>query len=342
MVGPGAPDLGPDFGLAQFSSQEQVVRLAVGRLLLSPNTRANVLCAGAKAEAPGRASLGSLGLGLASEPWRLLLSRIGDTLMLYLLLHCSMWSRVPNGTVVQLTGPPMARIARASVFGRRPEAARAPGAPASAKLEPGQQTMAASQDSTTYLLGPTGIEQEVLPAECQEGPEGPCGPQLGFAGSRPQHAQQARASPFQPAQRLAAMQLPRQLIFYSATFSGRAGLPSQHVLRQLSKQPKKGRHLYSIIFQVRASRCPFGALLEAICPLPAALCAPPPTAPGPTSVRAACTARLEQAMDAVHAALGEASRNAGLRGGNPRSLLSTQASTAACREGRRARPPRRS
>lgn len=43
---------------------------------------------------------------LLTSPWELLLSRIGDTLMLYLLLHVTMFRRLPNGCCLQLSGPP--------------------------------------------------------------------------------------------------------------------------------------------------------------------------------------------------------------------------------------------
>ena len=49
---------------------------------------------------------------LISPAWPLLLSRIGDTLMLYLLLHCSMFTRVENDCCFQLTGLPAVRRAR--------------------------------------------------------------------------------------------------------------------------------------------------------------------------------------------------------------------------------------
>lgn len=42
---------------------------------------------------------------LLAPPWQLLLSRIGDTLMLYLLLHVSMFSCLGNDTCLQLAGP---------------------------------------------------------------------------------------------------------------------------------------------------------------------------------------------------------------------------------------------
>ena len=47
---------------------------------------------------------------LKGEPWQLLLSRIGDTLMLYLLMHTSLFLPLPNGCFLQVTGPPIAEV----------------------------------------------------------------------------------------------------------------------------------------------------------------------------------------------------------------------------------------
>ena len=54
----------------------------------------------------------SIADSLLSPPWQLLLSRIGDTLMLYLLLNMSMFSVLANECCLQLTGPSLVQIAR--------------------------------------------------------------------------------------------------------------------------------------------------------------------------------------------------------------------------------------
>lgn len=41
---------------------------------------------------------------LRGEPWQLLLSRIGDALMLHLLMHAAIFQPLPNGCFLQLTG----------------------------------------------------------------------------------------------------------------------------------------------------------------------------------------------------------------------------------------------
>lgn len=50
---------------------------------------------------------------MCSPAWQLLLTRIGDTLMLYLLLHVSMFSTLENDCFFQLTGYPVTLAARA-------------------------------------------------------------------------------------------------------------------------------------------------------------------------------------------------------------------------------------
>jgi hypothetical protein len=47
---------------------------------------------------------------LKSEPWQLLLSRIGDTLMLHLLMHAAIFKPLPNGCFLQLTGIPADQV----------------------------------------------------------------------------------------------------------------------------------------------------------------------------------------------------------------------------------------
>lgn len=47
---------------------------------------------------------------LKGEAWQLLLSRIGDILMLYLLMHTSLFLPLPNGCFLQLTGVSVAEV----------------------------------------------------------------------------------------------------------------------------------------------------------------------------------------------------------------------------------------
>lgn len=120
----------------------QLLHRAIEALLHSPNGKNNVICYGyrrvrlvvgvllyiellewigplpmqKRPSAGGRQLLGSsstemyhhnaISDSLLTSPWELLLSRIGDTLMLYLFLHVTMFRRLPNGCCLQLTGPP--------------------------------------------------------------------------------------------------------------------------------------------------------------------------------------------------------------------------------------------
>ena len=47
---------------------------------------------------------------LKSEPWQLLLSRIGDVLMLHLLMHAAIFKPLPNSCFLQLTGIPADQV----------------------------------------------------------------------------------------------------------------------------------------------------------------------------------------------------------------------------------------
>ncbi len=47
---------------------------------------------------------------LKQPSWQLLLSRIGDSLMLHLLLHVTIFVPLPNGCYLQVTGLPAAQV----------------------------------------------------------------------------------------------------------------------------------------------------------------------------------------------------------------------------------------
>lgn len=66
--------------------------------------------------APGMEVIHSMGTSesLLSASWEILLSRIGDTLMIYLLLHVDMFVTLKNDCCFQLSGQPIITAARAS------------------------------------------------------------------------------------------------------------------------------------------------------------------------------------------------------------------------------------
>ena len=47
---------------------------------------------------------------LKQPSWQLLLSRIGDSLMLHLLMHATIFVPLPNGCYLQVTGLPAAQV----------------------------------------------------------------------------------------------------------------------------------------------------------------------------------------------------------------------------------------
>lgn len=85
----------------------------------------NILCKGYRLKRPSNSGMQLVGSSLAehyyynslvetllSPPWQMLLSRIGDRLMLYLLMYVSMFVSLPNGCCFQLSGPPVDTAAR--------------------------------------------------------------------------------------------------------------------------------------------------------------------------------------------------------------------------------------
>ena len=47
---------------------------------------------------------------LRGAPWQRLLSRVGDGVMMHLLLHCSLFLPLPNGCFLQASGTPVAQV----------------------------------------------------------------------------------------------------------------------------------------------------------------------------------------------------------------------------------------
>ncbi|BDA46320.1 probable telomerase reverse transcriptase [Coccomyxa sp. Obi] len=114
------------FTLQQHSSQLEILNRAIDALVRAPGGDRNVLCLGFRKKRPSSRAAPSVGLFgteahhpntttdlLKGEPWQLLLSRIGDTLMLYLLMHTSLFLPLPNGCFLQVTGSPIAEVAKA-------------------------------------------------------------------------------------------------------------------------------------------------------------------------------------------------------------------------------------
>ncbi|KAL4860163.1 Telomerase reverse transcriptase [Chlorella vulgaris] len=111
----GAPLLRSGFTLYTECNQLQLVSRAVEWLLGAGQNKSG---GGGARSVPGMATAesfhyNSTTASLCSPAWQLLLSRIGDTLMLYLLLNASMFTALPNACCLQLSGPPLSQVARA-------------------------------------------------------------------------------------------------------------------------------------------------------------------------------------------------------------------------------------
>lgn len=107
-------ELKPGFSSETTGSQQAVLDQAVGALSRVKNCK-NVLCYGKANNAKT----------MTSPAWELLLSRVGDTVMLHLLLSVSMFATLENGCYFQLSGEPVLADARAtkraSVYQMGPE-----------------------------------------------------------------------------------------------------------------------------------------------------------------------------------------------------------------------------
>ncbi|KAK9842467.1 hypothetical protein WJX81_001464 [Elliptochloris bilobata] len=106
-----APPLPERFTLQQHSSQAEVVKRAVEVLVCSSCKSSNLLCLGFRKSMHGAEQRfpNTTTPTLCAPPWPLLLSRLGDTLMLYLLLHATIFVPLPNCCYLQVAGPPVAQ-----------------------------------------------------------------------------------------------------------------------------------------------------------------------------------------------------------------------------------------
>ena len=118
VLGHAGPKLEEKISLQQSRDMSDVIERSIQLIEASGPKQRNLICKGyqsrSTARRQGRSVFGGNTLvdWLLSPPWKLLHSRIGDTLMLYLLLHVSMFVSLPNGCCFQLTGLPAASVAR--------------------------------------------------------------------------------------------------------------------------------------------------------------------------------------------------------------------------------------
>ncbi|KAK9848089.1 hypothetical protein WJX84_003693 [Apatococcus fuscideae] len=109
--------------LRQQSTQQEVVKRAIEAAVRSHRGGSNVLSQDfGPARSAGRVRQGQTGGGHGGESqdlassvllgpaWGLLLSCIGDSLLLYLLLHSSIFVQMANGCYLQVSGQPISRV----------------------------------------------------------------------------------------------------------------------------------------------------------------------------------------------------------------------------------------
>ncbi|KAL4423217.1 hypothetical protein ABPG77_000009 [Micractinium sp. CCAP 211/92] len=190
-----APPLRDGFSLSQAAGQHQLVGRAVEALLGSGQHKSgsaggNVLCYGFRKRRPhagGRNVPGmataeashhnSTTASLCSPAWQLLLSRIGDTLMLYLLLHVSMFAELPNACCLQLSGTPIGQVARAwrkqapaavAAAATRVMARDTAASNAAAQADPATQPASANGAGESFPTGGPATQMEQAAADEEE------------------------------------------------------------------------------------------------------------------------------------------------------------------------------
>ena len=205
---PSAAPLPQRLTLQQHSSQAEVLKRAVEVLVRSSAKSSNLLCLGFAKGMHGaeQRSANTTTPTLCAPPWPLLLSRLGDVLMLYLLLHACIFVPLPNRCYLQVAGPPVAQRVWAqwrANLGRPPPARSAPAPPAPAPLRDLPVLTQNDDMGGDALLAPvqagvpaTQAAQASSAWECgamAAGPEQPAS--LGLSGRRAQRS--ARQSSWQ-------------------------------------------------------------------------------------------------------------------------------------------------
>ncbi|KAK9847399.1 hypothetical protein WJX84_002852 [Apatococcus fuscideae] len=147
--------------LHQQSTHQEVLKRAVEATLRSHHGACNILTHGYGKAGRGRASGGErkdvASTLLQGPAWGMLLACIGDTLMLYLLIHSSIFMQMANGCYLQITGQPINKVVqerRAAVPGgvlsrpptRRQTSSRKAAASLSTSTTPTPRIAAAYQD----------------------------------------------------------------------------------------------------------------------------------------------------------------------------------------------------
>nr|AAZ04778.1 telomerase [Iris tectorum] len=96
-------------------TQRKVVRNTVEKLMSDPKSRVNLLCIGYDEQS----RFSSNGEALCTHAWDILLERIGDRLMVFLLEHSSIFLYLTNRSYQQVTGPPLSEMLEGCTRKRR-------------------------------------------------------------------------------------------------------------------------------------------------------------------------------------------------------------------------------
>ena len=263
-------ELQPGFSSETAGSQQAVLERAVGALSRVKNSK-NVLCYGKANNAKT----------MTSPAWELLLSRVGDTVMLHLLLNVSMFGTLENGCYFQLSGVPVLADARAtkraSVYQMGSEF-ETEGKRREGRARAAREDLATARERAGGSgNGPVEAETERVGKKRKTRPpkwrrlrylkqEWGGGEKAGAAGGGAVAAPSSRTKPKKrygnlfgdntrktnKMQSPSEMQVHRHAMFYKQQQTKRCGLPRSHILLRLSKGSQdSGNALYRCIFSPR-------------------------------------------------------------------------------------------
>ncbi|KAK9817956.1 hypothetical protein WJX72_004857 [[Myrmecia] bisecta] len=268
---PGALPLREGLTLQQQSTQTELLNRAIETLVRAVQGEANVLSLGFRKRRPSTSAFYLQGMhnaeayypntttkSLRDGPWPLLLSRIGDSLMLYLLMHVSIFLPLANGCYLQVAGTPIGKVvwhqkrnktaagnqASASMHQRsRSQAQRAARPSSWQRRKAAKQRQAMLIDNSALVTNAArsgdGADQWGTQAltdspmelwDFSSQPDLPADP-----GNEPEDAFTEEMAAVDP-------------ILYCSSFGRQPGLPSQHILRALHGKQDAARILYASIF----------------------------------------------------------------------------------------------
>eukprot|EP00889_Picochlorum_renovo_P005579 jgi/Picre1/32609/NNA_007955.t1 len=259
---PGSADLEAGFSLKQSWSQAQLIGRAIETLLYGRKGRKNVLMFGygkKSSSARGKSVEGAhrtemycidgTAKSMCSPAWQLLQTRIGDTLMLYLLLHGVVSRHRKRMKLMKNGVETNAQDAGGVHQGTK---AAKPGRPSSWQRKKYKRAKERGDESTVRELE---LQRDVKHRKHD-------GQQLNTAVSSLHQTRESRDSRKSTRKiehyrhpkyvlRPSEMIIPRQSMFYSRRYSRQGGLPSEHIIMRLNPDNRSGKVLYQYIFKRR-------------------------------------------------------------------------------------------